>query len=156
MSYIKHCINTNHTTYVPKNPKKYGGEYPIIARSQWEAAFMQYCDINPSILLWGSEPVAVPYFDPIKKKNRRYYPDFLIRVRDKAGKEKTYMVEIKPYKEVVPPKVTKKKSESSKIYESATYITNIAKWKSAEDYCKKHNMTFRILTEKELFVEGKR
>jgi hypothetical protein len=155
-SYIKHHVNSNSKMYTPKFPKKYGGEYPIIARSSWEIAFMQYLDINPNIVMWGSETTAIGYYDPIKKKNRRYYPDFLIKVRDKIGKEKIYMVEIKPWKEVQPPKVTKKKSEQSKIYESATYITNIAKWKAAEDYCKKHNMIFRILTERELFVEGRK
>ncbi len=156
MSFIKHNINKNHNIYKPNFPKKYGGEYPIIARSQWEYAFMQYLDMNPSIILWGSETTAIPYYNPIKKRQARYYPDFLIRVKDKDNKEKTYMIEIKPYKEVHPPKVTKKKSEVSKIYESATYITNVAKWRAAEDYCKKHNIIFRILTERELFVESKK
>lgn len=156
MSYIKHCIDKNIKEYTPVFPKKYGGEYPILIRSEWERAFMQWCDMNPNIVLWGSEPVEVPYYDPVKKKKRRYYPDFLIKVRDRDNKEKIFMVEIKPYKEIHPPKKSNTKSIPSQLYEAAEYVTNMAKWRAAEDYCRKHNMTFRILTERELFMEGKK
>jgi len=152
MNTAKHNFDPKrHSVYVPINMAKFDGkEYPVI-RSSWERQFCQYLDINPSILKWDSEAVAITYIDPVKRKQRRYFPDFIMQVRDKDGKEKIFLVEIKPHKEVVPPKNSKKKSEVSKIYESNTYMTNMAKWKAAEDYCLKHNMTFRIITEKEMF-----
>jgi hypothetical protein len=150
-SYIKHNINANTKEYIPKFPNKYGGEYPILVRSEWERQFMQWLDINPNVISWASESVVVEYFSRLKNKKCRYYPDFLMQIVDITGKKKIFLVEIKPYKEVHPPKVTKKKSEQSKIYESATYITNIDKWNAAEDYCKKRNWEFKILTERELF-----
>lgn len=107
--------------------------------------------MNPSVLQWASEIAAIPYFDPVKRKNRRYYPDFLIKVKDKDGKEVMYCVEIKPYKEILPPKNGTKKSEKTKIHEVTTYMTNSAKWKAADDYCKKRGWIFRLITEKELF-----
>ena len=149
-NFIKYVVSGKHTTYEPKFPEKYGGEFPIIARSQWEIAFMRWCDFNPSILNWASETIVVPYYDPIKKKNRRYYPDFQLKIKDKAGNVKIYMVEIKPHKEVILPK-RGKKAEKTRIYESSTFITNKAKWAAAEDFCKKHGWYFRIITEKELF-----
>lgn len=142
-----------HNTYKPINMDKFDGKYLPCARSEWERQFMQWLDINPSIVKWDSEPIAIQYFDPVRRKQRRYYPDFLIQVRDKEGKEKIFLTEIKPYKEVKPPRVSKNKSMKSVVHEAATYTTNIAKWKAADDFCKKHNWEFKILTEKELFVE---
>jgi len=140
-----------HSVYVPINMAKFDGkEYPVV-RSSWEREFMQYLDINPSIIKWDSEAVAIQYMDPVKRKQRRYYPDFIMQVKDKDGKEKIFLVEIKPHKEVVPPRASKKMSEQSKIYVSNTYMTNMAKFHAADDFCKKKGWVFRILTEKELF-----
>jgi hypothetical protein len=34
------------------------------------------------------------------------------------------------------------------------WVMNSAKWKAAEAYCKKNNITFKIITEKELFANA--
>jgi hypothetical protein len=57
------------------------------------------------------------------------------------------MVEVKPKKQ------TYLKENASKK-EKITWIVNTAKWKAAESYCKKHNMEFKLVTEKEIFANG--
>ena len=157
MSFMSHVGDPDKTkTYQPKFPDKFVGKtYPIV-RSTWEEKFMNWCDMNASIVKWASEPVAIQYYDPVKKKERRYFPDFLLRIKDKDGKETNHLVEIKPYKETVPPVKSKGKSEKTVIHEATTYITNTAKWKAAMIHCKKHGLEFKILTEKDLFVKGER
>jgi hypothetical protein len=140
-----------HTVFVPRNPKKYRGIGPIILRSQWEGVFARWCDNNPDVIEWASESVAIPYYDPVRRKARQYYPDFIIKVRGADKREGTWLVEIKPYKEVMKPDNKNNKSLKSKLYENTTYMTNIAKWRAVTDFCKKRGMQFRIITEKELF-----
>ena len=136
--------------FTPNAPEKYKGRYPIVIRSTWERAFCQWCDSNPMIKSWSSESITIPYFDPVKRRRRRYFPDFFMVVKDKTEKEIKYIVEIKPFKETLPPK-PKGKKKKTRLYEERTYSTNQAKWKAAEDYCKKFGYTFKIITEKELF-----
>jgi len=152
MSFMSY-ISKGKRRYEPVNKDKYIGNNLPVIRSEWEHQFMKYCDFNPSVIKWSSESVAIPYYNPVRKKQCRYYPDFLIKVKDKYDREKTYLVEIKPYKEIKPPIDSKNKAVATKLYESATYMVNINKWKAAEDFCRKKNMTFRIITEKELFNE---
>ena len=139
-----------HILFTPMNQNKYRGELPLIVRSSWEHNFCKWCDINPSILLWSSESLAIPYYDEIKKKNRRYYPDFIIMVKNKENKEQLYVVEIKPFAQTHPP-VRGNKKESTMLNEVITYQTNVAKWKAAEKYCKKYGYNFKILTERDLY-----
>ena len=94
----------------PKVPNKYRGDYTnIIYRSSWELKFMKYCDSNANILEWGSEEVIVPYRSPIDNRYHRYFPDFYIKVRESTGKIKRMIIEIKPQKQCVEPKVQKRK-----------------------------------------------
>jgi hypothetical protein len=137
--------------YHPIFPDKYVGRDLPIMRSEWERQFARWCDTNPNVIQWSSEAFSIDYYDPIRKKNRRYYPDFLIKVKDKDNREGVYCVEIKPHKDIVMPKNGAKKDEKTKIHEAAVFITNTAKWKAADSYCKKRGITFRIITEKELF-----
>lgn len=144
-----------HKTFIPVNKNKYIGDVFPTARSNWETLFMQWLDYNPSILQWSSETLAIPYYDNLKKKNRRYYPDFTIQIKDASNKICIWVVEIKPAKEVSPPKLGKNKKEKTLLYESVTWNTNKAKWQAAEIYCRKRGWIFRILTEKDLFKGGK-
>ena len=69
-------------TYTPEHPAKYTGDSTnIIYRSMWERRCMKYFDVNPSVLQWSSEEVVIPYYDSMSKKVRRYFPDFLIKVK---------------------------------------------------------------------------
>jgi hypothetical protein len=157
MSFMNHVSDPDkHKTYQPKFPEKFVGKTLPVCRSEWEYKFMNWCDMNPSIVKWASEPVAIQYYDPVKRKERRYFPDFLLRIKDKDGKETNHLVEIKPYKETIPPVKSKGKSDKTIIHEATTYITNTAKWKAAITHCRKHGLEFKILTEKDLFVKGDR
>jgi len=149
---MKHSFDpSKHDIFVPRNPHKYIGKGPIIIRSGYERTFSQWCDSNPGIIAWSSETVEIPYYDPVKRKNRRYYPDYIIKTIGKDRKEMTYIVEIKPYKETLRPVLSRNKSEKTRLYEAATYATNVAKWKAADMFCKVHGWQFKILTEKELY-----
>ena len=136
--------------YRPSNPKKYKGDSSnIIYRSLWERKFMVYCDNQTKILEWGSEEIVLPYRSPIDNKVHRYYPDFYIKVRESNGKIKRYIIEIKPKKQTVEPKMKKRKTKGY-IYEVYEYAKNQAEWKAAEEFCKDRMWEFKVLTEEEL------
>ncbi|BCU93477.1 MAG: hypothetical protein CM15mV2_0910 [uncultured marine virus] len=73
---------------------------------------MRYCDKNSNILEWGSEETIIPYRSPLDQRIHRYFPDFYIKVRDNDGKAKKYIIEIKPKKQCIEPKVQKRKLRS--------------------------------------------
>jgi len=139
--------------YQPSCPKKYkGNPTKIIYRSLWELKFMKYCDSNKNILEWGSEEVIVPYRSPIDNRYHRYFPDFYIKVRENTGKIKKYIIEVKPQKQCIEPKVQKKKTRSY-VYQVCEYAKNQAKWKAAEEYCMDRGLEFKVLTENELGIK---
>jgi len=149
---MKHSFDpSKHDLFVPRNPQKYIGKGPIVLRSSWELTFSQWCDSNPGVIAWNSEGIEVPYFDPVKNKQRRYYPDFIIKTVGPGNKEITTMVEIKPFKEIMAPQLSKGKSQKTRLYEAATYATNTAKWKAAQQFCRLRGWVFKIITEKELY-----
>ena len=138
--------------YKPENPRKYKGDYRnIICRSSWERKFCRWCDLNESILEWGSEEFFIPYRAP-DGRVRRYFPDFIMKVRETNGEVKTYVIEVKPDKQTRPPKKRKRVTKSY-IYECTTYAVNQAKWKAADEWCKDHKIEFKIITEKELGIK---
>tara|TARA_B000000532_G_scaffold59462_1_gene46755 strand:+ start:106 stop:450 length:345 start_codon:yes stop_codon:yes gene_type:complete len=113
---------------------------------------MVYCDNQTKILEWGSEEIVLPYRSPIDNKVHRYYPDFYIKVKESNGKIKRYIIEIKPKKQTVEPKMKKKKTKGY-IYEVYEYAKNQAKWKAAEEFCKDRMWEFKVLTEDELGIK---
>lgn len=136
------------------NPKKYKGDLTeIVYRSSWELKFMKWCDTNDSVLEWGSETTIIPYRSPVDNKIHRYFVDFYIKVKDKQGNIKKYLVEIKPEKFTKPPEIPKVKTKRF-IEEVFLYGTNQAKWKQANEYCLDRGMQFLVLTEKDLGIEG--
>ena len=138
--------------YRPSNPKKYKGNYNnIICRSSWERKFCRWCDLNENVISWGSEEFFIPYVSPIDNKVHRYYPDFIIQVRESNGKNKTYLIEVKPKKQTLPP-VKKSKVTKNFIYETKTYAVNQAKWKAAKEWCDDRLIEFKIITEDELGI----
>jgi len=113
---------------------------------------MNYCDMNSSILEWSSEEIIIPYFCPVKNKYRRYFVDFYIKVVEKTGDIKKYLIEIKPKYQLSVPNQNPKKKTKRWITENTTYATNQAKWKAAKEYCDDRLMEFKILTEDDLNV----
>ena len=137
--------------YKPNNPKKYNGDYRnIICRSNWERKFCSWCDLNENILEWGSEEFWIPYRAP-DGRVRRYFPDFIMKVKEQTGEIKTYVIEVKPRKQTLKPKPRKKVTKSY-LYECKTYEVNKAKWKAAREWCADRKVEFKIVTEKELGI----
>ena len=138
--------------YKPNNPKKYKGDYNnIICRSSWERKFCSWCDMNESVLEWGSEEIRIPYRSPVDSKVHRYFPDFIMKVKESTGEIKTYVIEVKPRKQTKEPRIPKKKTKSW-LYEMKTYTVNQAKWKAAKEFCADRKIEFKIITEKELGI----
>ena len=137
--------------YKPKNPNKYVGDpTKINYRSLWERKCMLTFDDNPNIIKWASEEIAIPDLSPVDRKRHRYYPDFMVELKNKEGKIETIMIEVKPKKQTEPPKPRKRKSVTY-LNEAKTYAINQAKWAAAQALCDRKGWTFRIMTEKEIY-----
>jgi TnsA endonuclease-like protein len=105
---------------------KSGVEYKY--RSGWEFQYMKYLDASTDVLSWTYESVVIPYVSNVKTgKIRKYHPDFFIEWSD-ARRE---IIEIKPSKRVGQVKVQKK-------------------LKAAEEHCRAHGLTLKVITEVEL------
>ena len=85
----------------PKNPEKYRGDAGnILYRSSWELKFMEWCDLRKEVLWWQSEEKRIPYYDPVTKRRRTYYPDFLLARECHDGIIRETLVEVKPARQV--------------------------------------------------------
>lgn len=137
--------------YAPRHPEKYKGDATKIRyMSSWELKFHQFLDNNPSILEWSSEEITIPYIKPTDGKVHRYYPDYWVKYRNKHGHLVQEIIEVKPEKQTRTP-TTRGKRKIQQLHESVTYAINIAKWRAAQNFCRKYGMTFRIVTENQLF-----
>ena len=138
--------------FKPSNTNKYKGDPTnIIYRSLWERKFMVWCDNNENVLEWGSEEIIIPYRSPVDNRVHRYFPDFYVKTRTRAGKLSKNIIEVKPFVQTQEPK-RKKRITKKYLSEVKTFVINDAKWKAADEYCKDRRMNFIILTEKELKV----
>lgn len=162
--------------YTPVNKEKCLTAQNVF-RSSWEFHFMRWCDENPSVLMWASEPLPIKYLDPVGNmkycmeqglnpndphnwKVRTYYTDFWIEVADNTkpdGKRRIF-IEVKPYDQTQQPKPL---SESASLKEhkafnkaAETYLTNQAKWTAAKKYCEERGAEFMVITEKTLQKMG--
>ena len=140
--------------YTLINPEKYLGDPDnVIYRSSWELDVFKKLDLNPNILKWVSEEVVIPYAKPDIKTGGfvqgYYHPDIFIVKKTVKGEIERELIEIKPYKQTIPPKSRK---PSTRIQEEYTYIVNKHKWAAAEAWCDARGIKFRLLTEKNLFV----
>jgi hypothetical protein len=136
--------------FIPLFPEKYAGDPTcIIMRSSWETRFAGWCDKNPAVIKWISEETVIPYRCPTDDRLHRYFVDFQIQIRQTSGQLKTYLIEVKPEKQTMPPVYPGRKTQRY-ITESLTYIKNQAKWKAATEYAKDRGWEFKIITEHEL------
>jgi hypothetical protein len=130
------------------NPDKYVGKGKPRYRSGWEHSFMRFCDLNDHILQWASEALTIPYRHPLTGKSTVYVPDFLITYRTRDNNVRAELIEIKPKKQsVVESKMTSR--------DRAVVAVNYAKWASAQKWCKQHGLTFRVITEDQMFHNGR-
>lgn len=125
----------------PKKCKKYYSTCktdPIIYRSGLELQFINYCENNPKITKWASEPIKIPYYSRLQQKNQNYYPDYVIENENGVR----CIVEIKPYNQTVKPDAT------DTMWLKENWVKNNDKWIAAKEFAEKHNMKFIIITEK--------
>jgi TnsA endonuclease N terminal len=134
--------------FQPRNPAKYVGKKTPTYRSSWEQTVMTFFDNNPAILQWASEAIHINYRNPFTGKNTIYVPDFFILYIDAAGKQHAEIIEVKPHKET-----TLEAAKSTR--DKAAAILNMAKWQAAKAYCAAQGLTFRVVTEFDLFHQGK-
>lgn len=136
--------------FTPKNPKKYVGKHAPKYRSGWELTFMTFCDGNSSVLYWASEAIRVPYRSPLDGKIHQYIPDFFVVYQNKFGKQIAEMVEIKPKKQSLI------ESRTANARDRLVVAVNHAKWAACSAYCKQNGYVFRVITEDDLFRNGKK
>jgi hypothetical protein len=134
-------------TYEVINKDKYVGIRAPRYRSGWEFSFMKFCDSNDHVLQWASEAIQIPYRHPLTGKQTIYVPDFLITYRTRNNMMRAELIEIKPKKQSV---IESKMSSRDR----AVVAINYAKWASATAWCKRQGITFRVVTEDDMFRNG--
>jgi hypothetical protein len=134
--------------YVILNREKYAGNGTPRYRSGWELSFMKFCDTNDHVLQWASESIAIPYRHPITGKMTQYIPDFLITYRNRDNTVRAELIEIKPKSQ----SVIESKMNSR---DRAVVAINYAKWDAATKWARKNGLTFRVITESDMFHNGR-
>lgn len=130
--------------YEVQNTEKYVGNKRPTYRSSWERGFMHTLDHHPSVLEWASEPIKIPYVNPQTGRPANYIPDFLIKYTKADGSVVVDLIEIKPASQT---HESRAKSKNDKTQQ----VINAAKWEAASNFSKMRGITFRILTEDQLF-----
>lgn len=136
--------------YKVKNPQKYVGKHAPKYRSGWELTFMTFCDNNNNVIYWASEALSIPYRHPLTGKATNYIPDFFVVYENKYGQKIAEVVEIKPKKQSLI------ESRVASVKDRAVVAINHAKWAAAMAYCKQQGYTFRVITEDDLFYNGRK
>lgn len=134
--------------YTIINPTKYVGKGTPRYRSGWELSFMRFCDTNDNVLQWASESINIPYRHPLTGKQTIYVPDFLVVYKTKHNTVKAEVVEIKPSGQSM---ITEKQNGK----ERAIVAVNYAKWDAATKWCQRQGLTFRVITEQDMFHNGR-
>jgi len=135
--------------YEVKNSQKYVGNGKPKYRSGWEMTFMMFLDSNDNVINWASEPVRIPYRNPLTGKMTMYVPDFIVTYRGPKETVKAELIEIKPKKQSL---VESKMKDRDK----AIVAINYAKWHAATLWAKQNGLTFRVITEADIFHQGKK
>lgn len=135
--------------YIVKNRDKYVGRKEPTYRSSWEFTFMLFCDNNPSVIQWASEPFMVPYRNPFTGKNTIYVPDFMMVYVDRNQQKHAEVIEVKPTKEV-------SMENARSVRDRAAAALNMAKWAAAQQFCKSYGMKFRVVTEHDIYQNAAR
>lgn len=141
--------------FTPTHPEKYLGDVTkIVYRSSWELEVNKFFDMNPRVLRWGSEEIAIDYIKPTTGRVHKYYPDYLISYINKDGEVKWELIEVKPKQQTTQ---SRSRNQRTRLYENIQYAVNTAKWEAAIRWCEKmtqqtgYPYTFRILTEHKIF-----
>jgi len=133
-----------------KNTEKYVGTKTPTYRSSWEHTFMMFCDNHPNIIQWASEAVQIPYRNPVTGKQSIYVPDFFVMYEDKNGNRRAEIVEVKPSSQATMEAAGKNNQNKLSV------VVNTAKWQAAQIWCRRQQISFRVITEKDLFRQGQK
>lgn len=134
--------------YVVKNPQKYIGDpTKVVFRSSWEKDLHRFFDMNPNIIRWGSEIIAIPYIKPTDGRIHKYVVDYYVEYKNTKGELVKELIELKPKCQTRSPKANSKHH----LYESVQYAVNVSKWAAASKWCEQRGIKFRIITEKSAF-----
>jgi hypothetical protein len=139
--------NFRQGSYVVKNVLKYVGKGTPRYRSGWELTFMMFLDSNDNILQWASESISIPYRNPLTGKQSVYIPDFLVTYRGPNNTTRAELIEIKPKKQSL---IENKATDRDR----AIVAVNYAKWSSAQKWCQRNGLTFRVINEDQIFHQG--
>jgi len=140
--------------FKPINYHKYQGDPTnIIYRSSWELKLFSWLDRSEACVQWSSEETIIPYISPVDGKPHRYFMDVKATFKNKAGEMKTYLIEVKPFSQTMPPKPSRNKKALMEA--TMTYEVNQAKWLAASEYCKDRGWLFKIVTEYELGIKSR-
>lgn len=93
--------------------------------------------------------MTVPYYDKVQRKNRTYYIDNYVVIKE-GDRLVKYLVEVKPSKQTVAPNPKSRMKKASLLFEQAQFLTNTCKWDAATEYASKIGAKFIIITEKDL------
>ena len=141
--------NFRQGIYTVRNPGKYVGKGTPRYRSGWEMTFMMFLDSNDNIVQWASESITIPYRNPITGKQSMYVPDFFVTYRGRDNTTRAELIEIKPKKQSL---IESKMSDRDR----AIVAVNYAKWASAQKWCQKNGLSFRVITEDDLWHQGRK
>lgn len=135
--------------YVVVNPSKYIGDPDKVTfRSSWELRVHKFLDLNPNVLRWSSEEIAIPYVHPVTHDVRRYFPDYWCEYKNAAGQIIQEVIEVKPLEQT---KLSRSKNLNQRLSENIVVAVNMCKWKSAIAYCDARGIKFRVVTENQIF-----
>jgi len=98
---------------------------------------------------WASEPISIPYRNPLTGKMTNYVPDFFVQYRTQDNKVKNELIEIKPKKQSV-------LESKASMRDRAIVAVNYAKWDQATKWCRRQGIQFRVITEDQIFRNGKK
>ena len=135
--------------YEVRNSQKYVGNGKPKFRSGWEMTFMMFLDSNDNVINWASEPVRIPYRNPLTGKMTMYVPDFIVTYRGPKETVRAELIEIKPKKQSLV-------ESKMKDRDRAIVAVNYAKWHAATLWAKQNGLTFRVITEEQIFHQGKK
>lgn len=139
--------------YRPKNWEKFG-EVQCIYRSSWERDFLIWCDYNDKVIKIQYEKIVIPYICKTDGKLHKYYIDCKLLLKEKS-EIKIYLIEIKPFRQTIPPKPSNRKKKTTILTENYNWIKNNSKWEYAKEYCKIKGYRWCIMTEKGMYIDDK-
>jgi len=135
--------------YTVKNAGHTVGRGEPRYRSSWENVFMNFCDTNENVMQWASEPVRIPYRHPLTGRMTTYVPDFIVTYRGPNNTTRAELIEIKPKSQSI---IEDRQSQRDR----AIVAVNYCKWAAAQAWCKQNGLTFRIITEDQIFRNGRK